>query len=256
MLRKNRIVALVAALAATAAMSVAAAPASATLTFPTPNFLQCVAEFQANGACLPVAATFNGWPVTGTLGYPNGAPAQSVTLPSGAGFSGAGEIAIRQTGILGDILGGVFIPPFTAPLTIAGSTQVAGVTITQLGQVEGGLHSTSPLNCPNPVAGTSATCVTLEVPTKVILGYTIVGQGNSAGAKTTSQCQTGEVTLNLSTNLTLLEVVAVGSHFVGTAPIGPITCSGKNGNGRAHQLEEALGGTASYVLNINPPPPA
>jgi hypothetical protein len=230
MFRKTgRIAALAATLAAAGAF-VAAAPALASCP---PNL------------CL--TPTFTNWPVTGTLT----AGGQTTTLPSGGGFTGSGLIEIGAGGIEGTITGTVVIPPFTTPLELplgSGNTQIAGITITQVGGVAGTLLSTNPALC-----GGNPTCVNLKVPTNTELEWEVTGAGN----RTPVRCKTvTPVFLDLSTNLTLAQIVGVGSHFEGGTTIPAITCASKPGsksNALSAQMTAALSGPGSYVLNINPP---
>src|SRR5262249_23731066 len=114
-----------------------------------------------------IAPTFTNWAVTGSLT----AGGQTIALapPEGGKFNGSGEIDITESGLIaGQIHGAVSIPPFTAEIEFparSGEHQVAGLALTEIGAVNASVTSTSPANCPNPVAGTPATCVNLQVPT-------------------------------------------------------------------------------------------
>jgi len=64
-----------------------------------------------------------------------------------------------------------------------------------------------------------------------------VGPGNGLPSKTVSHCQMVEpIKLELSADLTLLELLTVGAHFTGTYTVPPITCNGKYGVGRGEQM--------------------
>ena len=239
MYRKTcRIAALAATLAAIGAMSVAAAPASA--------FTPCTAEEAMKGECLPITPTFNNWTVTGSLKIKK-LENQTVNLPAGSTFSGKGVLALRKTGISGEITGHTAIPPFSAPLTVFGIPTVVGLTFTEVGSVEGKVSSTNPALC-----GGNPTCVNLSVPFKANMGITSV---TIFGLKIPTQCQTvTPVSFPLSTNLTLLEIVAVGSHFEGTTTLPNIKCSGLFGGILGPVLSFLMSGPENaYSFNINPP---
>jgi hypothetical protein len=103
--------------------------------------------------------------------------------------------------------------------------------------------------------GTKETCVNLQIPSAFELGASVVGPGNGIASKTASHCETvAPISVALSTNLTWLELVMVGSHFEGTATVPSFTCTGKYAKGRQEQLTEDLSGTASYAINVKPPP--
>jgi hypothetical protein len=202
-----------------------------------------------------IHAEFKNWSVTGSLTFPK--INATVNLPSGGTFNGSGQFEIAGSRITGAINGAVNIPPFTSEIefpTKSGEHQVAGLALTEVGSVNATVVSTSSANCPNPVAGTSEMCVNLKVPTTQIETYDVVGPGAGLPSKTVSHCETVEpIKLELSTNLTFLELISVGSHFVGTYTVPPITCSGKYAKGRGEQMTEAFSGQGSYDVNVNPP---
>lgn len=251
-----RIAALAATLAAIGALCFAAAPASANPV----NFAKCVEEFHINpGLCLPINGQFNHWHTRGTL--VTGGQTIALAPPEGGDFTGVGLLELRPgppagVHITGEIDGQATFPPFTAEIEFPKGSkehQVAGMTLTPVGAINGNVESTSPANCPNPIAGTPATCVTLTVPTEQQEALSVVGPGNGLPSKTVSHCETVEpVKLNLSTNLTLLEIVAVGSHFTGAYTVPRITCAGKYGVGRGEQMTEAFSGPGTYDLTTTP----
>jgi hypothetical protein len=253
--RTRRIVTIAAALAALGATSISVAPASANPV----AFHKCVEEFFMNPPrCLPIHAELLGFKITGSL-TTNG---QTLTLPSGAGAGTFGGVALLECrpcegGVTGEIDGFTTIPPFTSSIEFpakSGEHQVAGVTLKEVGSVLGSVTSTSPSNCANPIFGNPATCVHEVVPSKQELSYSLVGPGNGLPSKTVSHCETvTPMSLPLETNLTLLEIVVVGTHFQGTTTVPAFTCSGKYGVGRGEQVTEAFSGTASFNINVNPP---
>jgi hypothetical protein len=203
-----------------------------------------------------ITPTFANWSVGGSLTA--GGQTIAIAPPKGGTFNGSGEIGIHESGLItGQIHGAVNIPPFGAEIEFpakSGEHQVAGLALTEIGSVNASVTSTSPANCPNPIAGTSATCVNLKLPTTQAVTFTVAGPGNGLPSKTASHCETVEpVKFELSTNLTFLELVVVGSHFVGTYTVPPFTCSGKYGKGRGEQMTEAFSGPGSYEISVKPP---
>jgi hypothetical protein len=250
MLKKPRfIVALAASLVGVGAMAVAAAPASAN----PEKFNECI--MQVGGPCLPIHSEFNNWHIRGTL--VTGGQTIALAPPEGGKFDGVGLIEIRPfLKITGEIDGSAVFQPFTAEIEFPKNSkehQVASMALTAAGPVNGSLNSTSPSNCPNPIVGTPLSCATLSVPTVQHEAFTVVGPGNGLPSKTTSHCETVEpVTLALSTNLTLLEIIVVGSHFTGGYTVPKITCAGKYGVGRGEQMTEAFSGPGTYDIHVNP----
>jgi hypothetical protein len=247
--------AIMAAVGATSISAMSAAPASANPVL----FQKCVEEFFMNPPkCLPIDAKLEGFKITGSF-TTNG---QTITLPSGAGAGVFGGVALLECrpcegGVTGEIDGFTFIPPFTQEIEFpakSGEHQVAGIALKEVGSVLGSVTSTSPSNCPSPIVGSSATCVHEVVPSKQELSISVHGPGNGLASKTVSNCETvTPMSLPLETNLTLLEIVVIGTHFEGTTTIPAFTCSGKYANGRASQLTEDLSGTSTFSINVNPP---
>jgi len=255
----SRLAAVAASLAAAGAMAVSAAPASANPV----AFNECIQEFFGigPGACLPIHGEFKNWHIRGTL--VTGGQTIALSPPEGGNFTGVGLIELKGPQTLrppaiitGEIDGTAKFAPFTSEVEFpkgSGQHQIASMTLTEIGGVNGSVVSTSPANCPNPIAGTPETCVNLTVPTVQKEEVTVVGPGNGLASKTETHCETVEpVSFNLSTNLTLLEIVAIGSHFVGTYNVPAFTCSGKYGNGRSTQMTETFSGPGTYDLTVTP----
>jgi hypothetical protein len=222
---------LVAAMAAVVVLGVTAASASAGLL---------------------ITPTFTNWIVKGSL--TDKKLGQNIVLPAGSTFNGSGEIIINKlTSIEGTITGEIFVPPFTAKISLFGIPTEVGLTFTQVEPpAHGILKSVAATNCPKPVAGTSETCVNLSVPTKASLGITSLSLG---AVKIPSQCETAEpVSFPLSTDLTLLEIVQVGSHFTGSVNLPFIKCHGLFGFLLATDLTLLFSGPENpYSFEINPP---
>jgi hypothetical protein len=277
-----RIAALAATLAAAGAMSVAAAPASATFT-------PCTPAEQAGGVCFKLTPPFLHWHVSGSLT----AGGQKTTLPvtgngnpftSPDGFTGWAEAAIRSPFLTTDFLSGEFhatcppnvpqpplvgpcgniTPPFTRELEFpakSGEHQEIGLTSTEVPKETdplGEFHTTAPANCPSPVLGKSFDCVHEVFNQAIELTYSVHGPGAGIASKTQSQCETvGPVNLGLNANLTFEELAFVGTHFVGSTTVPSITCAGKYGGARGNQMTETFSGPATYDICVQPvaPPP-
>jgi len=293
--KTRRIAVLAAVMAAVGATSIAAAPASAAVTFPTPNFLQCYQEFLTNHACLPFTPSFSAWPVRGTI--TSTTHNQVAVLPPGSSFTGASEIAVRPVSagpplvldVKGNQLGGKFNPPlpcpspfdeyppgcfepnvdgtqipsFRTPLEFpagSGNIQSAGLTLAPVNIVESEINSVpaseTTTRCPHPAIGGPESCSHLTVPLEVNEEYEIVGPGKGVGSTVASRCKTvSPVKLALATDLTLIEIAAIGAHFEGSTTIPAFTCNpkaGTNGTSRGDQLTAAVSGPGTYVININP----
>jgi hypothetical protein len=226
-LKRSRTAALVAALAAVVALSAA-----------------------ASASALTIEPEFKNWTVEGALTIHK--LNDTINLPEGSTFSGVGVLNIEATGITGTITGETVVPPFTASIPVLGLPLKAGLTFTEVGKVNGSVTSTLPSNCPEPVAGTPETCVTLSVPFKATMGITSIG---IESIKIPTMCATKEpVSFPLSTNLTLLEIVAVGSHFKGDTTLPNIKCSGLFGGLLGPVLSLLMSGPENgYVFYIHPP---
>jgi hypothetical protein len=235
----GRIAALVGALATAGAMSVAVTPASATIA--------------CKGPCLPVTPTFTNWPVSGSLTAKTFS--QKVSLPQGSVFNGHAEIILERPAEVtignGVITGTVTVPPFTAPVTIPINeipTPVSmGITFTQVGLAEGVL--TEATGCTRgPFA-----CMTVSVPTRVNVGFTVVGV---LGIMVPTHCETSKpIKFDLKGGpLTLLELLN-GLQFTGKTTIPPIKCEGLEGLLLAPAMTAALSGPENpYEIGISPPP--
>jgi len=236
-----RIAALAGTLAAFGAMSIAAAPASATIT--------------CKGPCLRITPKFNNWVVSGSLTAKTFK--QKVTLPEGSTFNGKGEIIIENpTGkrevVNGTIVGTVAVPFFyttlTLPIAEIPTPVNVGIKFSQVGEAVGTVAPAT--GCTDEFA-----CVSTSVPTKANVGFTVVG---ILGIMVPTHCETSTpVQLNLkSPSMTLLEVVTKGLHFEGTTTIPPIKCEGLEGLLLAPVMTAALSGPGNpYSLAITPPPP-
>jgi hypothetical protein len=204
-----------------------------------------------SASALKITPKFTNWPVTGALTIKK--LGQEVKLPEGGTFNGTGEINIEPTtGINGTIEGNTFVPPFTTTLTILFIPTPTGLSFQAENPAHGTIKSVAPSNCPNPVAGTAETCVNLSVPEKVKLGVTSIAL---LGVKVPTKCETiTPAEFNLSTDLTLLEIISVGSHFKGEVNIPPVKCGGLFGLTLDLTLDTLLSGPNNpYSLNINPP---
>jgi hypothetical protein len=267
MFRKtSRMAALAALLVAVGAMFVAAAPASATT-----DFEKCVAE-AAEEKCLPVAPKFVNWVVRGKQTFTK--LGQSVTLPEGSTFNGSGALAIRapskafpppyfMLSILGTEEGIVAVPPFNAPLKILGIPTVVGMTFNAINPAQvNAVSAANPEECGGPIKGTEqvqieqeveskATCVNLSSLEKVNFGITSV---SISSIKIPTQCETVKpVEFNLSTNLTLLEIVALGAHFKGTNTVPNFKCGGLFGGLLGPVLSLLISGPNNpYEFSISP----
>jgi hypothetical protein len=224
--KTGRIVGLAACVCAVAAMSVTAVSAS------------------AEG--LKVTGTQTEWPITGSLEIHK--LKETIALPAGSYFTGKAELEIEVGGISGTETGHTYVPPFTAPLSILGIPTVVGLTFTEVGSVNGSVTSTYPENC----TPANPTCVTLAVPFEANMGITSV---SIDGFKIPTQCETKEpVKFPLSTNLTVAEIIAVGSHFAGTTTLPNIKCGGLFGGLLGPVLSLLMSGPENaYVFNIRPP---
>jgi len=295
MFRKTcRIAAIAATLAALGAMSAAAAPASAAATFPTPDFQTCFVQFLTNGSCLPFTPAQNHWPVRGTITANTSNQTFTLPAGSSFTGADELEIRGAEH-IQGTILGGHFtpftepcpqfvgcaqcpngfyvynngcftpavdgtvIPSFTTSLEFpqgSGQTQTVGMTLAPIGIVEASLASDPGTKANGTPCLLVEGCVKETVPLKVNMEVELVGPGNGSKSTTPTRCKTvTPIDLPLSTHLTVLEIVAVGSHFEGTTTVPAFTCNpkpGTNSSSRADQLSADLSGPGSYVLDINP----
>jgi hypothetical protein len=231
-LKIRRIAVVIATLASVGGMAVAAPPAS---------------------AALRITPTFTNWPVAGSLTVVKSD--QTVTLAKGSAFNGSGEIFIEnpEGTILasGTLTGTVTVPPFKATLTlpILGiPTPVdVGVTFTQDGPAVGTLKPAPPASCSTP----EGACVSLSVPTKANIGFTVLGV---LGIKAPLFCQTSEpLSIPLTETATLLELTQ-SLHFSGTTTIPSIKCPGLQGLLLGPILTTTLSGPDNpYSITITPP---
>lgn len=216
----------VAILAATATMAVAATPASA-ISFRT-------------------TTVFTNWVVSGSLTATKSQ--QTVVLPEGSTFNGSGELLVESvqeenvgTVVLvnGTLTGSVFVPPFNATVTLpilgTPTPVTMGITFTQAGPTEGIIK---------PATGCEGTpaegCLNLTATSKANVGFSVVG---ILGIKVPLHCETSEpIELPLTDTLRLHEIITVGTHFKGTTTIPPIKCPGLQGVVLGPALTTALSG--------------
>jgi hypothetical protein len=193
--------------------------------------------------------TFTNWTLTGSL-TPKKLN-QAVALPKGSVFNGHAEIEYFNylEEVKGTITGTATVPPFNAQLNLLELIpSTVGITFTQVGPANGVIGEAPLSTCRSG----SATCVTLQIPTKVILGMTVVG---ILGINVPTHCETSEpITFNLATHLPLFALLVYGPHFAGTATIPPIVCDGVEGLVLAPLLTTLMSGPDNpYVLDITRP---
>jgi hypothetical protein len=213
-----------------------------------------VATASASAAIIPL----NNWTVSGSL-TPKTLN-QKVTLPEGSTFNGKATVLVEGTSVenyvvTGTLTGTVFVPPFTATLSILGVPTTVGVTFTPVGGTNGTIVSAPEASCTN----VKSACVTVTVPTKANIGITSAGTsvgllGVGVSASTSTECETAEpATFNLSTTLTLEEMIRHGTHFAGTVTIPQIKCSGVSGLAFGPVLTTLMSGPENpYALAITP----
>jgi hypothetical protein len=226
----RRLVVLSATVSALAAMSVAAAPAWAGFS-----------------------TSFVNWAVSGSL-TPKKLN-EPVVLPKGSTFNGVSEIqTVTSTELAGTVNGSLYVPPFKTTLKLAGLVpSEVGVTFTEVGKSTGTLSEGAPGACAgSPYSGA---CATMKVTSKAIIGITVVGL---LGIDVPTECHTSEpVVFNLSTTLTLGELLDVGPHFSGTTTIPSIKCEGLSGLVLGALVTELMSGPENpYALYIAPREPA
>ena len=130
--------------------------------------------------------TFINWELAGSL-TPKKLN-QSVALPKGSTFNGEAEVEYFNylEEIKGTITGTATVPPFNAQLNLLGLIPTTvGITFTQVGAANGVIGEAPLSTCPSG----SETCVALHIPTKVILGMTVVG---ILGINVPTHCETSE----------------------------------------------------------------
>jgi hypothetical protein len=226
----RRLVVLSATVGVVAAMSLAAAPAWAGFS-----------------------TSFVNWAVSGSL-TPKKLN-EPVVLPKGSTFNGVAEIGtLTPTELEGTVIGALYVPPFKTTLKLAGLVpSEVGVTFTEVGKSTG----TMSLGAPGACAGSpySGECATMKVTSKATIGITVVGL---LGIDVPTECHTSEpVVFNLSTTLTLGELLNVGPHFTGTTTIPSVKCEGLSGLVLGALLTELMSGPENpYALYIAPREPA
>jgi hypothetical protein len=238
-LKIGRTAVLAATVAAVAALSVAAAPASA-----------------GTGV---VSQKFENWVVGGSL-TPKKLN-EPVTLPEGSTFNGSAELKYTNNfeEAHGPVTGTVAVPPFNASLALLGILPTTvGVTFSEVGPSEGAIVSTQTPECPTSsgVLG----CVNVSVLTKVNVGITMLGTsvgagGASLGVGVTTQCETSEpIVFHLSSEVRLAALLVYGPQFTGTTTIPPLKCEGPEGLLLAPVLSAVMSGPDNaYALEITRP---
>jgi hypothetical protein len=226
----RRLAVLSATVGVAAAMSVAAAPAWAGFS-----------------------TSFVNWAVSGSL-TPKKLN-EPVVLPKGSTFNGVSEIqTLTPTELDGTVNGALYVPPFKTTLKLGGVVpSEVGVTFTEVGKSTGTLSEGAPGACAgSPYSGA---CATMKVTSKAIIGITVVGL---LGIDVPTECHTSEpVVFNLSTTLTLGELLDVGPHFSGTTTIPSIKCEGLSGLVLGALITELMSGPENpYALYIAPREPA
>jgi hypothetical protein len=223
--RTGRFTVLALTIAAFAAMSVAAAPAGAFI-------------FKKN---------FVNWTVTGSITAKK--LNQTINFPAGATFNGEGEANVeglqKITGTVTNAT--VFVPPFSATISILGIPTTVGTSFTQVGKSSGTLASVATSNC-----GGAEGCVEVSVPAEANIGITSVG---ILGIKLPTSCTTSKpVSLPLKDDLTVFELFETGTSFHGTATIPSIKCGGLGGILIAPVLTSLFSGPDNaYTFSFAPP---
>jgi hypothetical protein len=153
---------------------------------------------------------------------------EAVALPAATTFNGSGEVN-RETGA-GSISGTISVPSFTSSVDLGGSHGEAsmGMTVTPVGTLtatatkgEGGLEQ-------------------LSAPLKVNIAFTSINEHPI-------ECKTAEpISLNLTDELGLEELLTQGWSFTGTAAIPEIKCEE---HGRGDAVEDALNSAFSSSEN-------
>jgi hypothetical protein len=207
----------------------------------------------ASPAWAGFSTSFVNWAVSGSL-TPKKLN-EPVVLPKGSTFNGVAEFAtLTPTELKGTLSGSLYVPPFKTTLKLAGLVpSEVGVTFTEVGKSEG----TMSLGAPGACAGSPypGECTTMKVTSKAIIGITVVGL---LGIDVPTECHTSEpVVFNLSTTLTLGELLDVGPHFSGTTTIPSIQCEGLSGLALGALITGLMSGPENpYALYIAPREPA
>lgn len=190
-------------------------------------------------SALTLEKHFENWVVSGSL-TPKKLN-QAINLPAGSTFNGNTTLEVAEGKVSGPVTGNIFIPPFKAPVTLAGLKQNIGITFEPVGSIAG---SVTP--------GTGAFNVILSVPTKANIKFTSL---SVFGLDLPVSCQTVEpVTLNLSAELNAFELINSGSHFSGTATFPIVRCGGPLGFFEGPLLSGLFSGPEnSYSITLAPP---
>jgi len=218
------------------------------------------ATLAALGAVLPATAwanettssplEFKNWTVSGSL--TDKKSNQTITLPQGSTFNGSGELVleISEEGTLanisGSLAGNIFVPNWSAPLTLDGASTpiTVGLSFKEVGTSEGTISK-------DPTSDEGG-AVILNVTSRANVGLTEVGL---LGINTPVTCTTSEpVTFNLIDHTSVLQMVTVGPRFAGTVTLPSFTCAGLEGAAVSPVVTAALSGPENpYSIAIVPP---
>jgi hypothetical protein len=217
--------------AAIAVLAIAASPASAAFTLPIKN-----------------------WAVYGSVTAKK--LNEEVVLPKGSTLNGEASFSeFGENGVHGTIKGKLFVPPFKAPLKIAGVGTLVGTTadirITQVGEAEGTITEVPSAACANSWVGLP--CLELSVNSLANLGITATG---IAGVELPTNCETSEpMLLPIKAHLTTAELL-YEAHASGVATIPSFTCEGLQGPVVAAALDLLMSGPENpFKLGLAPHEP-
>jgi hypothetical protein len=181
---------------------------------------------------------------------------EQVVLPKGSTLNGAAELSeFGENGVKGTIHGKLFVPPFKAPLKIAGVGSLlstsADIRITQVGETEGTITEVPFAQCTSSWVGLS--CLELSVNSLANLGLTAAGV---AGVEVPTNCETtAPILLSIKATLTSAELL-YESHAAGVATIPSFTCEGLQGPVVATALDLLLSGPENpFKLGLAPTEP-
>jgi hypothetical protein len=194
---------------------------------------------------------FQNWTVSGSL--TDKKSDQAITLPSGSTFNGGGELLLELTekgtlaNISGTVEGSIFVPEFSSPLTLAGTSTPVSTELS-FQEVDGPSQGTITKDPTSKEAG----AVVLNVVSKANLGLTEIGL---LGIDTPVNCVTSEpVTFDLLEHTTINEMVNVGPRFTGTVTLPSFTCGGLQGAVVGPVVSAALSGPENpYSIGLSPP---
>lgn len=191
-----------------------------------------------SASAFTIKSSFTNWVVSGTLTAKK--LNQTITLPEGSTFNG--EASVELATITGTVTGVVAIPPFNTTLKILGIPATVGLTFTQVGTVAGSIEPSK----------TEPKDVILSVPTNANIGFTTV---SILGLTIPTSCETSKpASLPLKDELTLVELLTVGSHFTGTTSFPSVRCGGLLGPIEGALLTTLFSGPNNpFAIAITPP---